>query len=115
MAVCGDPAGVAAYQYVVYIALGAVILATPFIAVMHYGNDKPAAVMAAAAGDVVQLLVGKLTRFGIELFEICFCALCGHFDAVFLGKRQQLFRGLCGFCLFNKFGCKFVFHKNLLV
>ena len=59
MAVCGDPAGVAAYQYVVYIALGAVILATPFIAVMHYGNDKPAAVMATAASHVVQLVVHR--------------------------------------------------------
>ena len=82
---------------------------------MHYGNDKPAAVMAAAAGDVVKLVVAQLARLRVEQVEIRFCALLGQLHAVFLGKRHQLFRGLCGFCLFNKFGCKFVFHKNLPV
>ena len=67
MAVCGDPAGLAAFQHAVYNPLGAVILATPFIAVMHCGNDKPAAVMAAAAGDVVKLVVAQLARLRVVL------------------------------------------------
>ena len=71
--------------------------------------------MAAAAGDVVKLVVAQLARLRVEQVEIRFCALLGQLHAVFLGKRHQLFRGLCGFCLFNKFGCKFVFHKNLPV
>ena len=97
MAVCGDPAGVAAYQNVVYIALGAVILATPFIAVMHYGNDKPAAVMATAASHIVQLVVAQLARFRMKLFKVRLCFLLGQIDAALLCKRGQLLRRLCSF------------------
>ncbi|CDD01461.1 unknown [Ruminococcus sp. CAG:382] len=61
---------------------------------MHYGNDKLAAVMATAAGDVVKLIVADFAVLRMKQIVICLRTLFGHFHAVFVGKSYELLGGL---------------------
>ena len=55
--------------------------------------------MAAAAGDVVKLVVAQLARLRVEQVEIRLRAFLRQLHAVFLGKRHDLLGGLCRLCL----------------
>ena len=62
--------------------------------------------MAAAAGDVVKLVVAQLARLRVEQVEIRLRAFLRQLHAVFLGECDQLLGSFCFLCLRKQFFVK---------
>ena len=62
---------------------------------------------AAAAGDVIQLVVAQLARLRVEQVKIRLGLRLGQLHAVFLGERQQLLGSFRFLCLRKQFLVEF--------